>query len=313
MLKSQNVDQWTRSKTVHIDAIEVWLKSFLTDRKSQNLAQGTLYFYRKKLKLFTDYAHANNLTAMSEITSAHIRLLLISLADAGHNPGGVHAVYRSLRAFLLWYEREAEPPQWANPISNVKPPKLAIEPLEPVDQKTFSKLVKACDTSTFHGARDAAILLFLLDTGVRAFELCALDVDDVDAVSGDVIIRSGKGGKPRMVVAGRRTRKALRTYLRMRDDDEPAMWVDDSGNRLTYWGVNLILKRRSADARVVKPGLHSFRRAFALNCLRAGMDVYSLQKLMGHSDLSVLRRYLAQTDDDLRNAHSKASPVDSWL
>ena len=57
--------------------------------------------------------------------------------------------------------------------------------------------------------------------------------------------------------------------------------------------------------------LHSFRRAFALHCLRQGMDIFGLQKLMGHSDLSVLQRYLAQTGDDLRRAHVLASPVDS--
>lgn len=52
---------------------------------------------------------------------------------------------------------------------------------------------------------------------------------------------------------------------------------------------------------------------FALTCLRAGMDVYSLQKLMGHSDLSVLRRYLQQTEADLKAAHEKAGPVDNLL
>lgn len=143
--------------------------------------------------------------------------------------------------------------------------------------------------------------------------LCALDIDDVDAIQGDVLIRNGKGGKPRMVIIGKRTRKALRFYLRFRIDDNDAMWVTDEGNRLSYFTLNLILKRRSKQANVVKPELHDFRRAFALNCLRAGMDVFSLQRLMGHAGLSVLQRYLAQTDDDIRAAHAKASPVDNWL
>jgi site-specific recombinase XerD len=58
---------------------------------------------------------------------------------------------------------------------------------------------------------------------------------------------------------------------------------------------------------------HAFRRAFALASLRGGMDVYSLQRLMGHADLSVLRRYLAQTEGDLQAAHQKAGPVDRLL
>ncbi|NLF02023.1 MAG: site-specific integrase, partial [Anaerolineales bacterium] len=61
------------------------------------------------------------------------------------------------------------------------------------------------------------------------------------------------------------------------------------------------------------PTLHSFRRAFALACLRNGIDVYSLQRLMGHADLSVLRRYLAQTEADLQQAHAQGGPVDRLL
>lgn len=59
--------------------------------------------------------------------------------------------------------------------------------------------------------------------------------------------------------------------------------------------------------------LHSFRRAFALCSLRAGMDIYSLQKLMGHADLGVLRRYLAQTERDLAEAHRRSGAVDNLL
>ncbi len=71
--------------------------------------------------------------------------------------------------------------------------------------------------------------------------------------------------------------------------------------------------RRAEAAGVPVPSLHAFRRSFALLSLRAGMDVYSLQRLMGHADLSVLRRYLAQTEEDLRRAHERCSPVDSLL
>ena len=91
------------------------------------------------------------------------------------------------------------------------------------------------------------------------------------------------------------------------------LWVSVQGNRLTYWGLRQVIRRRAEKAGVPAPSLHSFRRAFALLCLRNGADVYSLQKLMGHSDLSVLRRYLKQTEDDLRATHEKHGPVDNWL
>ncbi len=99
-----------------------------------------------------------------------------------------------------------------------------------------------CDKSQYHGARDYAILLCLLDSGIRASELCALDLIDVDVIKGDMLIRNGKGGKPRLVVIGKRACKALSLYLQFRHDNDPALWVSDDGCRLTYWGLNLFLK-----------------------------------------------------------------------
>jgi len=72
-----------------------------------------------------------------------------------------------------------------------------------------------------------------------------------------------------------------------------------------------ILTRRAKLADVKAPSLHSFRRAFAINMLREGVDVFSLQKLMGHADLQVLRQYLTQTTEDIAQAHRLGSPVDN--
>jgi site-specific recombinase XerD len=71
-----------------------------------------------------------------------------------------------------------------------------------------------------------------------------------------------------------------------------------------------MLQHRGKLVGVTLPSPHDFRRAFALNMLRAGVDVFSIQRLMGYATLDVLRRYLAQNSDDLRDAHDKGSPVD---
>jgi len=102
-------------------------------------------------------------------------------------------------------------------------------------------------------------------------------------------------------------------YLRHQPEAAGPLWLTVHGKRLTYCGLRSVLRRRAEAAGIPIPTLHSFRRAFALMCLRAGTDVYSLQKLMGHSDLSVLRRYLQQTEADLQAAHAKAGPVDNVL
>jgi len=198
----------------------------------------------------------------------------------------------------------------------VKAPRVGIEPLEPVAINVVEKLIDTCKGNDLLTLRDKSLLLFLLDSGARASEVCALDINDIDAVTGSAMIRNGKGRKPRIVFLGQKTRKAIRTYLKIRNENEyfrtqKALWITREAERLTYWGLNLMLKRRSELAEVEKPELHDFRRAFALNFLRNGGDIYTLQKLMGHSDLQVMRRYLAQTTEDLQVAHNKFSPVDN--
>jgi site-specific recombinase XerD len=133
--------------------------------------------------------------------------------------------------------------------------------------------------------------------------------------SGSLLIRSGKGGKPRVTFLGVTSRRAVLKYIRKRgepQDGEP-LFATDEGGRFTYFGLRSVIERRATQAGIEPPTLHSFRRAFALGCLRNNVDVYSLQRLMGHTSLAVLRRYLAQTEADLQRAHEKGGPVDRLL
>jgi integrase/recombinase XerD len=289
-----------------------WVEAFLIDRKAQNLSTGTLKFYQNKLKLFLNYCEAQVISDITQINPNYLRQFLLYLEETGHNPGGIHAIYRSIKAFLKWYENEVEIENWKNPINKVKAPKVPIEPLDPVELSDVSTMITTCQKNTFTGERDKAILLALLDTGARAQEFLDMNLDDINLIAGEILIRQGKGRKPRMVYLGKKSRKAVRSYLKKRNDYEKALWVRDDGEgRLSYDGLRAIIVRRSKLASISTPSLHSFRRAFAINMLRSGVNVYSLQALMGHSGLQVLHRYLKQTKEDLQIDHSKGSPVDN--
>jgi integrase/recombinase XerC len=302
-------NQWTITKYDQDTHLLTWIEAFLVDRKAQGLSEGTLYFYQKKLKLFIEYCEAMLLTQITEISPSFLREYMLYLEDTGHNEGGRHACYRALKTFLYWWEDEVELDGWSNPIRKVKPPKIPVAPIEPVPLDDIKAMVGTCDKS-FTGLRDKAILLALLDTGARAQEFLGVQLGDINQVSGEIIIQHAKGGKYRVVFLGKGARKAMRAYIRRRSDQCEALWVSQAGEPLTYWGLREIIRRRSQYAKIVTPSLHSFRRAFAINMLRAGVDVFSLQKLMGHADLQVLRRYLAQTTEDIARAHRIGSPVD---
>jgi integrase/recombinase XerD len=306
--------QQTKYGTVVDDSLLTWAEAFLNSRKAQGAAEGTFVFYRKKLKLLLDYCGAISVDRISQITPNMIRQFLVYLENTGHNPGGRHAAYRTLRTFLHWYEEEAELEGWTNPIRNVKAPKIPTEVLEPVSYKTVAKMIEACRRGTFTGDRDVAMLLCLLDTGARVTEFLNINLEDINQVQGNILIRHGKGGKPREVYLGKQSRHALRKYLKHRNDHNPALWVTHprfGSERLNYDGLRSMLSRRAAKSNMDEPSSHDFRRAFALSMLRNGTDLYTLAKLMGHEGIVVLQRYLKQTYQDTKQAHRRAGPVDN--
>jgi len=308
-MKQSTLNQRTITFSVD-DYLDTWIEAFLFDRKSQSLSKGTIKFYNEKLAKFSVFCNSQITSNILDITPNLIREYLVYLSQNGHNQGGVHCCYRALKTFLYWWEDEVEAEGWKNPIRKVKAPINPKRILPPVSLDDISSLLNTCDSS-FTGIRDKALILCLLDTGVRASELISMNLNDIERTITSIYIQKGKGNKSRTVFLGKKTRRALRTFLKMRNKNGDALWVTNTGTRLTYWGLRQIIRRRANTANITTPGLHDFRRAFALQCLRNGVDVYSLQKMMGHADLQVLQRYLAQTTDDIKAAHRRGSPVDN--
>ncbi|WP_322508949.1 tyrosine-type recombinase/integrase [Anaerolinea sp.] len=298
--------------TFGLDHLSTAIEAFLVDRQSSGLSPHTIEFHRDSLKRFAQFCESQAITRIDQITADTIRAFLLWLEQQGHKPGGRHARYRSLRAFLYWLETELGEDTYRAPIRKVKAPKLPKEVIEGVSLDDVQRMIEACKGNRFTELRDKALLLFLLDTGARASEALDVDLADVNFPTGGVFIRKGKGNKSRMVYFGKNTRRALTAYLKARKDDNPALWVNEQGERFTRYGLDKTLRLRAKQAGIANPpSAHDFRRAFALNMLRLGCDVFTLQRLMGHSDLTILRRYLAQTEGDLQQAHQKFSPVEA--
>lgn len=300
-------------------AVDLEISEFLIDRQARNVTPRTLHWYRYNLSVWREYLAGQDVASTHDVTPALIRRFLVHLADKNHSPGGVFNLFSSLRAFINWYAAEYAPADWENPLTRIKPPKRPTDLIEPLGLANLQAMLKECDAKTYNGSRDAAILLFLLDTGVRKQEFIDLNIGDVDLDAGQVRVRMGKGQKSRYVFMGNKTRRAVTVYLRRRKDkdlstraDAP-LWVVSTGKRLTPPGLREVIRRLAVRAGVTEPGLHDFRRAFAVNALRAGMDIVTLARLMGHSTLATTQRYLALVKDDLRQSHAKASPVDNLL
>ena len=136
----------------------------------------------------------NQIHDIQELQANHIRKYILWLNDKGHNKGGVHAHYRVLRTFLYWYELENDFIDWVNLIQKVKVKRSRQKPLEPADIKAAKAMLDVC-RNYFTGVRDRLILLVLLDAGLRASELLALDFMNVNPLAGTQQIMHGKGDK----------------------------------------------------------------------------------------------------------------------
>lgn len=280
---------------------------FMLDNRARRFTPKTLEFYRCQLQPFFAWCAQRDAARVEGVTPTLIRSYLVSLQERGLKDTSINSAARAIRAFLNFCVREELIVR--SPMRKVAMPRIDRRILPALSVEEVDRLLAAC-----RKPRDRAIVLFLLDTGVRSAEFVNLNAGDVDLASGEVRIRQGKGRKDRVTYMGLQSRKELHKCLTRRGALDPAeaLWVNAStGARLTQSGLNQLLGRLGRRAGVAKCNPHSFRRTFALWSLRNGMNIYALARLMGHSDISILTRYLALVDQDLRAAHMQHGAVDS--
>lgn len=194
-----------------------------------------------------------------------------------------------------------------SPKARVKMPKADENLLPAYSESEVRNLLNTANTQ-----RDRALILCLLDSGCRASEFLAWDIGDVNLASGTVRVRMTKNRHERTTYLGLRARRELiKLYGRHSMAPDEAVWRTlDTNTRLTYDGLKSLLQKLGKLAGVKPCNPHRFRRTFVLSALRNGMNVYALQRIMGHSDLTVLRRYVALVDGDLLEAHQQFGAVD---
>lgn len=214
-------------------------------------------------------------------------------------------------------------PTWKSP--EIKPfTKEEIKKL--LSDLDYTSYAKTSNRKTFRmkrrkGKRDACLILLLLDTGLRAGEVVRLTISDYNETTGEIRIKpfgTGRKTKPRTVYLGKVARRAAWRYLverknegELRSDDP--FFVTDQNRPLTVNALCLLCRRLGERSGVENVHPHRFRHTFAIEFLRNGGNIFILsEKLLGHSDLKMTRRYLAIVDDDASKEHKQASPADRW-
>lgn len=224
-------------------------------------------------------------------------------------PRTVHTYHGHLRTFFRWLVAEGE--MEASPMERIPVPTSRADQIQPFTSAQVNALLAAAKQSR-HARRDEAVLYFLLDTGLRASELCSLKIKDVD-MTGRRCTVLGKGNKHRLINFQKTTAKALWQFLKedAREPEDP-LFISERGDPLTRSGLLQLIERLGTAAKIstARCSPHTFRHTFAVEFLRAGGNVFSLQQMLGHTSLHMTNRYVALAQADIENQHRQYSPVE---
>ncbi len=276
----------------------------------------TIRWYADHLAEFIRFLERDGRVAtLAELRPVWVRRWLLAV-QARHErplaPSSVAGRVRTVRAFGSWIAREFDLAH--SPVRGVPVPRVPERIIPSLRDGDIRELVRAVEEGSTQPDRDRAIVLLLLDTGVRLSEAAGLRVKDVDLVEGRCRVM-GKGSRERLVPIGRKTRQALRRTLARRGalSADDALFVGPDGQPLAAHAFQQLFRRLARRSRLsARCSPHVLRHTFARSFLQNGGDVFSLQRILGHSpsSLQVTRRYVDLLDDDLRAIHRQASPVD---
>ncbi len=180
------------------------------------------------------------------------------------------------------------------------PQKVVIEPFSKTEVKAMLSSVKRNEN------RDRSLIMLLLDTGLRASELIGLKLSDIDLVARRIKVL-GKGNKERLIPFSPRTASALFRHISSLDTGPETKIYPYTRNSLADL-VRAIGNR--AGLKGAHP--HRFRHTFAINYLKNGGDPFTLQDILGHTTMEMVKVYLHIAQVDIDTVHKRASPVEGW-
>jgi site-specific recombinase XerD len=302
----RGLDQLLASK----NNLEHHFQHFLIFCKVEGFAPKTIKNYRSFIKPFIAYCRNElGIEDTLALTAIHIRSYLLTFKDRV-KPYTFHDYFRAIKRFFNWLVDEGI--LSISPMANMKPPRIPKTLIQPFRLEDLRTLLALCDDKTFLGIRNKAIILIFLETGLRLSELATIQIQDID-FDRSVIKVMGKGAKERVVAIQHKTQKAILHYLINRKDTHPCLWVTEEHRPLTLRGIQIMIIRlgQRAGLKNVRCSPHTFRHTAATMCLDNGAGEFEVQAMLGHSTLTMTRRYVASLNSEkAAEAHKRFSPVE---
>ncbi|MEW6726486.1 MAG: tyrosine-type recombinase/integrase [Bacillota bacterium] len=288
------------------------VEQFLDSLKFRGLSYHTRRWHKENLQAVGKALLVQEFpTSPGLVSESMLKLAVLRMVDDGLSPTTINHRVRSLKQFYQFLVDESLVA--SNPTTRLERRKAKSGIIETFSDEQLSVLLAAPDKSRFVGLRDYTMMLLLLDTGVRLSELVGIKLSDLKLGDSEIIITEGKGGKHRRVFVSSRTKETLKKYLRVRRDipGNPYLLVgvEDQPMKRRNVQERLTIYGRQVGLEGVRVSPHTFRHTFAKMYIMRGGDPFSLQALLGHSTLDMVRHYVNLWGSDLQRMHRQFSPV----
>ncbi len=288
------------------------LELFLDDCNIRNLRPYTINYYRNELNVYYKHLREQEIdTSPSKITTNIIKNnVILYMKKQGIKTVTINTRLRAIRSYFNYLHRENYIKN--NPMKSVKLLKDRETIVETFTTEQLNHLFRQPDLHTFIGIRDYTIMLLLLETGMRANELSNLSIHDIKLKEGVIHVKHTKTYYQRILPFQNTMAKMLERWLSIRgvcECDSLFITIDETPltkrqlqSRITYYG-------KKANLKGVRCSCHTFRHTFARLCVVGGADPFTLQRLLGHTDMSMTKKYVNLFSEEVNYNHMKFSPL----
>jgi integrase/recombinase XerD len=305
-IRSRIKSETMSSLDIQLDAFQHYLLI------EKGLARNTIEAYVGDVQRFCHYLNQQGTSPLHQLTRDDVIGYLAARRQQGIS---ARTTARELVAIKAFYAFMSERSTMAdNPAAHIQTPRQWQRLPHTLTHAEVERLLQAPDTNTPLGKRDAALLELLYATGMRASELVSLTLNDINTIGGYVKVK-GKGDKERLVPVGDMAAVQLDDYLLegrpklVKNRQATHVFVNRAAQGLTRQGLWKIVKRYVQEATItthVSP--HTLRHSFATHLLEGGIDLRSLQHMLGHTDISTTQIYTHVVQQHLHKVYRQHHP-----
>jgi site-specific recombinase XerD len=287
-------------------SVQETIESFKQDLldRPEGISPYTVRGYVSDLRKFADWFVLTNgeFLRPGNVTPVDVRDYKAHMQTVANlKPATINRRLSTLRAYFSWAFKKGFIEDNPVRVRNVEETQTAPRAL---DEKTYHRLLRAAQKKG--NKRDVAIVQLLRHTGLRLGELCNLTLADIETSErkGKVIVRSGKGGKYREVPLNLDARRTLEAYIEEErpEVDDQHVFIGQRRNGLTDAAVQNVVKKYAYQAHLEGLSPHVLRHTFARSLLDKGVDLVTVQQLMGHKRIDSTARYTRPSERDLEAA-----------